>query len=81
MQNASRRPGLRLAAIVAICAIGSVPLWSVVVIVPAVQAEFGTARAGAALPYTMTMVGFVFGGVLMAMGASLLMVDRVARST
>ncbi|MEO3473253.1 MFS transporter [Roseomonas sp. CAU 1739] len=61
----SRAAWLRLLAIVAICAIGSVPLWSVVVIVPAVQAEFATARAGAALPYTMTMVGFVVGGVLM----------------
>ena len=61
----SRSAWLRLAAIIAICAIGSVPMWSVVVVVPAVQAEFGTARAGAALPYTMTMVGFVIGGVLM----------------
>lgn len=61
----SRGAWLRLAAIVAICAIGSVPMWSVVVVVPAVQVEFGTARAGAALPYTMTMVGFVLGGVLM----------------
>ncbi len=61
----SRHAWLRLAAIIAICAIGSVPMWSVVVVVPAVQAEFGTARAGAALPYTMTMVGFVIGGVLM----------------
>jgi MFS family permease len=61
----SRSAWLRLVAIIAICAIGSVPMWSVVVVVPAVQAEFGTARAGAALPYTMTMVGFVVGGVLM----------------
>ena len=61
----SRSAWLRLLAIIAICAIGSVPMWSVVVVVPAVQAEFGTARAGAALPYTMTMGGFVIGGVLM----------------
>jgi MFS family permease len=45
--------------------LGSAPMWSVVVVLPAVQAEFGTARAGASLPYTMTMVGFVVGGVLM----------------
>ncbi len=61
----SRSAWLRLVAIILICAIGSVPMWSVVVIVPAVQAEFGTARADASLPYTMTMVGFVLGGVLM----------------
>ena len=61
----SRSAWLRLVVIILICAIGSVPMWSVVVIVPAVQAEFGTARADASLPYTMTMVGFVVGGVLM----------------
>ena len=55
----------RLAAAVMLSMLGSAPMWSVVVVLPAVQAEFGTARAGAALPYTMTMVGFVVGGVLM----------------
>ncbi len=55
----------RLCIALLLSAIGSVPMWSVVVVLPAVQAEFGTARAGASLPYTMTMVGFVAGGVLM----------------
>jgi MFS family permease len=36
-----------------------------VVILPAVEAEFGVARAGASLPYSLTMIGFAFGGVLM----------------
>ena len=40
-------------------------MWSVVVVLPAVQAEFGVARGEAALPYTLTMVGFAFGGVLL----------------
>ncbi|MCL4801599.1 MAG: MFS transporter [Burkholderiales bacterium] len=40
-------------------------MWSVVVALPAVQAEFGVARAGASLPYTLTMVGFGLGGILM----------------
>jgi MFS family permease len=40
-------------------------MWSVVVALPAVQAEFGVARGEAALPYTLAMVGFAFGGVLM----------------
>ncbi len=61
----SPRAWLRLAAIVVLCMVGSAPMWSVVVMLPAVQAEFGTPRADASLPYTMTMVGFVFGGVLM----------------
>nr|WP_246514569.1 MFS transporter [Neoroseomonas soli] len=54
-----------MVAAIALATVGSVPMWSVVVVLPAVQAEFGTARAGASLPYTMTMVGFVVGGVLM----------------
>lgn len=55
----------RLAVAVLLSMLGSAPMWSVVVVLPAVQAEFGTARAGASLPYTMTMVGFVVGGVVM----------------
>jgi MFS family permease len=61
----SRAAWGRLVAAVLLSMLGSAPMWSVVVVLPAVQAEFGTARAGAALPYTMTMVGFVVGGVLM----------------
>ena len=45
--------------------IGGVGMWSVIVALPAVQAEFGVARADASLPYTMTMIGFGFGGILM----------------
>jgi MFS family permease len=39
-------------------------MWSVIVVLPAVQAEFGVERAAAALPYTLTMVGFALGGLL-----------------
>lgn len=46
-------------------AIGSVGMWSVVVILPAVQQEFGVLRADATLPYTLTMLGFGAGGILM----------------
>ncbi len=45
--------------------IGGVGMWSVIVALPAVQAEFGVARSAASLPYTMTMIGFGLGGVLM----------------
>ena len=38
-------------------------MWSVVVALPAVQADFGVARADASLPYTLTMIGFAVGGV------------------
>jgi MFS family permease len=55
----------RLAASLALSTIGGVGLWSVVVVLPAVQAEFGVARGSASLPYTATMLGFAIGGILM----------------
>ncbi len=56
---------LRLALAVVLSTIGGVGMWSVVVVLPAVEAEFGSARAGASLPYALTMIGFAFGGVAM----------------
>jgi MFS family permease len=56
---------LRLAAAVLIGTIGGAGMWSVVVALPAVQAEFSVARADASLPFTFTMIGFAFGGVAM----------------
>lgn len=56
---------IRLAIAVLLGTIGGVGMWSPVVVVPAVQADFGITRAEAALPYTLTMVGFVFGSVMM----------------
>jgi MFS family permease len=44
-------------------AIGSVGMWSVVVILPDVQKDFGVLRADATLPYTLTMLGFGAGGI------------------
>ncbi len=56
---------LRLAASVCLGTVGGVGMWSVVVALPAVQAEFGVARAGASLPYALVTLGFGAGGVLM----------------
>src|SRR3984893_5196795 len=56
---------LRLSAAVALGTIGSVGMWSVPVMLPAVQVDFAVARADASLPYTLAMIGFAFGGVLM----------------
>jgi MFS family permease len=56
---------LRLALCVLLSTIGGVGMWSVVVVLPAVEREFGSARADASLPYSLTMIGFAFGGVLM----------------
>jgi MFS family permease len=56
---------LRLVAAVLLSSIGSIGAWSVPVVLPAVQGDFGVARADASLPYTLAMIGFAGGGVLM----------------
>jgi MFS family permease len=55
----------RLLATLAMATLGGVGMWSVVVALPAVQADFGVDRGAASLPYTLTMVGFGLGGILM----------------
>ena len=61
----SRYAWLRLAATLGLMTVGSAAMYVVAVVLPAVQAEFGVARADASLPYTLLMVGFGLGGVLM----------------
>jgi MFS family permease len=56
---------VRLVAAVTLSTLGGAGMWSVVVVLPAVQAEFAVARGAASLPYTLTMVGFGLGGILM----------------
>lgn len=55
----------RLAAALWLSTIGGVGMWSVVVALPPVQAEFAVARADASLPYTFTMICFGVAGILM----------------
>jgi MFS family permease len=55
---------LRLGIALALGTIGSVGMWSFVVALPAVQAEFGVPRAEASLPFTLTMIGFGLGGIV-----------------
>src|SRR6266536_1391904 len=55
----------RLGVSVLLSAIGGVGMWSVVVALPAIQAEFGVARGEASLPFTLTTIGFGIGGLLM----------------
>ncbi len=59
----SRYAWIRLWTALLAGAIGSVGMWSVVVILPAVQRDFGVLRADATLPYTLTMLGFGIGGI------------------
>src|SRR5437899_8348425 len=53
----------RLAVTLILSTIGGVGMWSVVVALPAVQAEFGVARGDASLPYTLTMIAFGVAGI------------------
>jgi MFS family permease len=61
----SRQAWLRLAVALVLMTIGSSAMYVVAVILPEVAREFGVARADASLPYTMLMIGFGVGGILM----------------
>jgi MFS family permease len=56
---------LRLGISLALAVIGGIGAWASVVALPAIQVEFGIDRAGASLPYTVTMIGFAAGGMIM----------------
>jgi MFS family permease len=55
----------RLMASLALMTVGGAGMYAVTVVLPAVQADFGVDRADASLPYTLTMIGFGLGGILM----------------
>lgn len=54
----------RLLITMLIGTVANVGMWAIIVIMPAVEAEFGAGRAEASLPYTLTMVGFALGNLL-----------------
>jgi MFS family permease len=56
---------VRLTIGLIISAIGGVGLWSVVVALPAVQADFQAERGAASLPYTCVSIGIGLGSLLM----------------
>ncbi|HEX2390539.1 MAG TPA: MFS transporter, partial [Casimicrobiaceae bacterium] len=56
---------VRLVVTLTLSTLGGVGMWSVVVALPAVQTEFGVARADASLPYTLTMISFGVAGIVM----------------
>jgi MFS family permease len=55
----------RLVATLGLMTVGSSAMYVVAVVLPAVQAEFAVGRSEASIPYTMLMIGFGFGGILM----------------
>ena len=73
----SRYAWTRLLVTLALMTIGSGAMYVVAVVLPAVQAEFGVARADASLPCTLMMVGFGLGGIAMGRLADRFGVMRV----
>lgn len=55
----------RLAMSLLLMTIGGSGMYSVTVVLPRMQQDFGIARGDASLPYTLTMIGFGIGGILM----------------
>jgi MFS family permease len=60
----SRQAWARLGLALLIASVGSVGLWSIVVVLPLVQAEFAASRGAVSLAYTLTMFGFGLGAVI-----------------
>jgi len=56
---------MRLGVSLMLMTIGGSGMYAVTVVLPRIQEDFGVARADASLPYTLTMIGFGLGGVLM----------------
>jgi MFS family permease len=56
---------VRLGVSLALMTMGGVGMYAMAVALPYVQAEFQAARGDATLPYTLTMIGFGLGGILM----------------
>ena len=54
----------RLAVSLLIAVICSAGIWVMVLIMPAVQAEFGVGRGDVSLTYTLTMIGFALGNLV-----------------
>jgi MFS family permease len=55
----------RLAMSLLLMTIGGSGMYSITVVLPRIQQDFGIARGDASLPYTLTMIGFGVGGILM----------------
>jgi MFS family permease len=55
----------RLAVSLVLMTIGGSGMYSVGVVLPRIQQEFGVDRGDASIPYTLTMIGFGVGGILM----------------
>ena len=60
----SRQAWLRLSLIFVMSVLGTAGMWSVVMIMPSIQNEFGLDRAASTYPYVTTMLGYGIGNVV-----------------
>lgn len=60
-----RSSWLRLLITLIVASVGNAGMWAVIMILPAVQEAYDVSRADAALPYTLTMVGYALGNLLL----------------
>ncbi len=61
----SRYSWTRLAISLGIATVGNVGMWSIIALLPALQADFGGGRGAASMPYTLTMLGFALGNLVL----------------
>ncbi|MEO7941007.1 MAG: MFS transporter [Burkholderiaceae bacterium] len=61
----SRYAWVRLCVSLALMTIGGVGMYGAAVVLPAMQADFAVVRGDASLPYTLTLIGFGIGGIVM----------------
>ena len=57
----SRYSWTRLGLTLFVATVINAGMWVIIVIMPAIEAEYGGTRAMASLPYTLTMIGFALG--------------------
>ncbi len=55
----------RLVVSIVLATVGNIGMWSAILVLPQVQAEFGVDRGEASLAYTATMIGFGLGNFLL----------------
>ncbi len=58
-------PVVRLLASVGLMALGGLGMYGAIMVLEPVASEFGTGRGAASVPYTLFMVGFGLGGIVM----------------
>lgn len=73
----SRLAAWRLVVILLLMTLGSGGMYVVAVVLPQVQQEFGIGRGDASLPYTLLMIGFGIGGMVMGRLADRVGLQRV----